>query len=384
MIKKIYRILFILIYIFSLSLFISCAEKKYSKKTDISINTKNLDSISVIIGKVKKLNPLLLPDTSANSNGDYSGIGSFCFVPPNRIFYLDTYFYTIKVISSETGRELFSFGKRGEGPGEFQPQPSLKYIDNYGLLTIDNTLLRFTLFDENGKVLETIKLKYPLSDFVFLDDSTALTGSFMLIPDYKPIKIISLKSFDVTSEFGFILEPQAKIIEKVNTSSFSRGKIEFFKYMSMVNLLLLPNKREFIYSQSQPLGLYKYNLENHSYIRFDAPLPFSTENNMLLEFDEENKIVKSGWNPSGKVMAPHILKNKIVVPIFSSGALTNYLDIYSFNGIFEKRFEIPPLPGLNAFKVVFNSDASEFYVIVGNQNRLFWIEKFQIDPSVFN
>ncbi len=362
-------------------LVISCSRNTIN---DISINTKSCDSIKIVEDKIKKISPLLLPDTSSTSDGNYSGIGSFCFVPPDRIFYLDTYFYKIKAISAETGKDLFSFGKRGSGPGEFEPQPALKYIEHQGVLAIDNNQLRASLFGDDGKLKETIKLKFPLSDFIFLDDSTALTGSFMLLPGYKPIKIISLKSTDVTSEFGFIIEPQAKMLEKVNASSFTRGKIGFFTYMSMVNLLLLPNRKEFIYSQSQPYELFKYNIENHSYIRFDAKLPFPVENKMLLEFDEKNKVAKSGWMPSAKVMTPQLINNKIVVPIFSVNAITNYIDIYSLNGIFEKRVGVPALPGLNAFKVIFNSTGTVFYLIVGNQNRLFWIERFKVEKDIYN
>lgn len=365
---------------FSILFFWGCSKKN---KNDISINTKSIDSIRVINGKIKKLAPLLLPDTSSTSKGIYSGIGSFCFVPPNKIFYLDIYYYKIKVISSENGVGLFNFGNRGSGPGEFKPQPSLKYIDNYGVLTIDNTQYRLTLFDIKGQVKKTIKIKEELSDFIFLNDSLVLTGSFMLIPDYKPLKIISLKFDKIITEFGTIIEPQDEIIEKVNASSFTKGYQSLFSHMSMVSLLLLPNGKEIIYSQSQPYALYKYNLNDFTFVRFDAKLPFSTNNNMKLEFDEDKEIASSKWEPSGKIMAPKLLNNKIVVPIFSLDALVNYLDVYSLSGKLEKRFSIPPLPGLYAYKVIFNTNGKEMFVIVGNKNRLYWIEKFKIDASVY-
>jgi hypothetical protein len=376
---KLYCLLFIP---FLVLLYEGCAEKKYNNN-DVSINSKSLDSIVVINDRVKKLTPLLLPDTSASSNGVYSGIGDFCFVPPDKIFYLDTYYYKIKAISSESGKELFSFGNRGAGPGEFQPQPSLKYINHYGILTIDHTQLRITLFEDQGQIKETLKIKFVISDFIFLNDSTVLTGSIMLMPDYKPLRIISLKSEKIISEFGSIVEPQEKIIKKINASSFSRGKQGFYSRMSMISLLLLPNGTEVIYSQSQPYALYKYNLKDHSYIRFNANLPFSTLNNMILEFDEGRKIASSEWKPSGTVMSPQLFNNKIIVPIFSQDALTNYLDVYSLSGNFEKRFSIPPFPGLHAFKSAFSHDGKELYVLVGNENRLFWIERFKIDPSVY-
>ena len=83
-------------------------------------------------------------------------------------------------------------------------------------------------------------------------------------------------------------------------------------------------------------------------------------------------------------MSPQLFNNKIIFPIFSLDALVNYLDVYSLNGNFEKRFSIPPLPGLYAYKAIFNANGNEMFVIVGNKDRLFWIEKFKIDPSVFN
>jgi len=359
------------------SLLISC-----QKENKIgSIN--NLSDVRIIENKINRLKPLLVPDTTQNNTIDHS-VSTFCFVPPNFIYYLDRYKKKIYVIVSTNGKEILSFSRPGRGPGEFKNVNLIRYFPDGMISVLDNSLRRITLFDKRGNVKQTIHTPYPLSDIAFMPNGKLLLSSFELIPNYKPLKILSINDEKIFSEFGFIIDPQVKLTERLNFSSFTKINRSLYSSMGMVKILLLPNSKDIIYSQKHPYYLLKYNIETKNFFRFDTKLPYSTDLMDEIIMDEKKESTTFIDHPSARIMAPKCLNNLILIPIFSAGSQNNFLDCYSIDGKFVKRLRIPSLDkGLEAW-IVDISPALEIFVLVSAPNHFYWIERFQIDPTVFN
>ena len=125
-------------------------------------------------------------------------------------------------------------------------------------------------------------------------------------------------------------------------------------------------------------------METHNSLRIDVDLPYSA--NMMDEIIMDEKKESTKWKPnlSARVLAPKILNNHIIVPIFSADSQDNYLDCYALTGKFIKRLRIPPLgKGIRAW-IADISNSYEIFVLVSSPNHFYWIEKFKIDPDALN
>ena len=334
--------------------------------------------VQVVDSKIKWQNHLLFPDTLHNNVID-KGVSLFCFVPPDNIFYFDMYKKQICVVSSDNGKERFSFSRSGRGPGEVKDVDWIKFIPNNSIMVLDNQLRRLTIFDKRGIVKTIVHTPFNLSDMCSLGMDKLIVSSYELIPDYKPLHIISRENEKILSDLGSIVEPQEKLMERLNLNSFTKRNRSLFSNMGMVLISLLPDQKDLIYSQKHPYHLIKYNLETHNSLRIDVDLPYSA--NMMDEIIMDEKKESTKWKPnlSARVLAPKILNNHIIVPIFSADSQDNYLDCYALTGKFIKRLRIPPLgKGIRAW-IADISNSYEIFVLVSSPNHFYWIEKFKID-----
>jgi DNA-binding beta-propeller fold protein YncE len=85
--------------------------------------------------------------------GQFERLGGLAFSPKNKLIYaVDAGAHRIAVFNHD-GKEVFSFGKRGEGDGEFN-FPSHITIDREGLVYITDSMnFRIQILDEEGKFI---------------------------------------------------------------------------------------------------------------------------------------------------------------------------------------------------------------------------------------
>ncbi len=85
-----------------------------------------------------------------------------------RLYVSDVLEKNIKVFSSE-GELLFTFGRQGQGPGEFRSPQTINVLPNSQLLVIDPRIVypknRFSLFDYNGNFIDVFNIDLKFEDY---------------------------------------------------------------------------------------------------------------------------------------------------------------------------------------------------------------------------
>jgi hypothetical protein len=137
-------------------------------------------------------------------------------------------------------------------------------------------------------------------------------------------------------------------------------------------------------SQKMPYALWIIDLNNYNAIkRFNNKVPFSTYSNDVIEIknDYQYRITRK----SGIQLHPRIIKNKRVSAIFDEENKINYLDIYNIEGSFIRCLKIPALKD-KYWVQDFDIDDKNYvmYLLIKNKDKISWIERFKIDPHIFN
>lgn len=350
---------------------------KQEKKTETPFYEKAIDNekIEVIDSKVKLLSKIGAPDTL--SDKFYSRLTDLAYVPENKLFVLDNIAGCVRVFSTITGEEIFKFGNKGRGPGEFMSGNRIRYCKDEGIIVVDNDLLRTSFFNENGKFNGSFRLPYKIDDVIFMDDSTAIMSCFLLEEEFKPIKLYSIKSMKILNEFGSIKEPQEGFLKKIRGSPFYGSDIELFSYGFMTRILYDENSKRVIFSQRHPYILHLISISQNSIIPFNVSVPFSTYNNLEYVLSGSSRTTKIV--PSGRALGPALIDQYIVIPIFRSDGQENYLDCYDREGNFRKRLRMPNLSKeTNVSAWTIGPDA-EIYLLIINSDGINWIEKMKLE-----
>ncbi len=155
--KKI-KVLFLLIYLFVILFLYSCNKSEYkvkSKEIDfksISI-TKNKTKNILDIGKIKKAVKLETKDNSLIGNIDK------LICDKNGDFYIADYYSSKKVFCfNKKGNFIRSYGKIGQGPGEYNSIEGFALDSESNLFLLGN--YKLIKFDKNGKLLKEIRIEY--------------------------------------------------------------------------------------------------------------------------------------------------------------------------------------------------------------------------------
>jgi hypothetical protein len=80
--------------------------------------------------------------------------------------------YSVRAFSPD-GREMWSTGRKGSGPGEFQSASDIEPLNDGGVAVLDNELSRLTILDSQGRVKDTSPLAFGGTQLVPLDGGSA-------------------------------------------------------------------------------------------------------------------------------------------------------------------------------------------------------------------
>jgi len=132
------------------------------------------------------------------------------------IYVSDAADLSIKVFN-KNGTYLFSIGKKGSGPGEFQVIGSMKFLPDNNLVVLDWQLRRVSFFTIRGKFLQSFQMKNNLSGIFLTTDSTITCRENI----YSENKKLYIKSFDFDGNekllWGEFKPPEFKMLKSGNT-----------------------------------------------------------------------------------------------------------------------------------------------------------------------
>jgi hypothetical protein len=283
----------------------------------------------------------------------------------------------ILIISAEDGKVIKRFGKEGSGPGEFKFNYIMKYFDGIGLIALDLLQMKMMLFYSDFNYRKDIKTRGRLNDLVILDDTRWISANFEQIKGYKPIQLFNPLNGNIINKFGGIIDPQKDIYDVFAASPLKGTSLEMVSTTIYVGLLLLPDKKTLIYSQSNPYSLVKYDLNSMNQETFSVPAPYSTTTNFGTQQKGPQTQILIG--KAAKVSAPFIYKDNVAVFIFSPDMQNNYMDLYDKNLKFAKRYKVPPLD--KSVKTVGNAFIKNniAYIHVLDKDRTGWIERLKFE-----
>ncbi len=98
---------------------------------------------------------LVFSENEESEDYIFNEISDYDIDKAGNLYFIDSKDKIIKVFD-KTGNFKFSFGRQGEGPGEFQYPFSIKILDDS---IIVGEILRVHYFDMKGKVLDTVKFQ---------------------------------------------------------------------------------------------------------------------------------------------------------------------------------------------------------------------------------
>ncbi len=109
----------------------------------------------------------------------------------------------------KNGKYLLSFGKDGEGPGEFRSATKILHKNKF-IYLLDNKLFRLTKYSTSGKYISSIKMSKLAIDFVVTNDDKYIIHIEDMNANYKLIKCNQkgdiLLSFGNKEPFNHFLE----------------------------------------------------------------------------------------------------------------------------------------------------------------------------------
>lgn len=371
-IVKIASVLFI-------SMILTCCKNKSETNYSNEIGDSN---IPINAGAFDRMVPLFTPDTTSKVSNFHLQWNRIELDNEGYLFVSSKADLSISKYNPDNGEKIMSFGRQGNGPGEFQFINQLLYDSEIGIIAIDNRLLRVNLYDKEGKSIKSIGLVNQTDDVIIKDDQV-ICSSFLLKPDYKTIKIISAKDEKKIAEFGPILEPQQGLYDKINKTAFKSSLIDGYSFRSMTSLLYIPETNKLIFSQMHPYALWEIDMSDYEAIRFNKKVGFSTLSQEILEIIENGNGIKRTAVKSGRLLHPIRVKNNIIAFINSDDNQNIILDVYNLNCEFTKRLQVPALnKELVLCDYAIDSNKNILYVLVMDKNQLSWIERFKIKETL--
>lgn len=293
---------------------------------------------------------LILKIGSDKANEDFYKLRSFTVDKNGRIYILDAGNSRIQCFSKE-GKFLFSFGRRGQGPGELSNNASkIKILSDGNIYVIDNYPRRINVYNPEGKFLSLGKIKFLFSgkssgyfnDIVLLNNTYYLS-SLYLEENHKPIHI-SRTLGKVDSSFGIFVEPAVNQLKRINKLPHPDWWRIYYAYSG--NKLVATNKNEIIYSQAYPYRLIKYDAKGQVLKDIMGDVDFDTYHHVKYEVTKAGTTMYSypypNSPPTGIVLDVSINRdNQVVVPFLNPEQTFFYIDIYDLDLNLISRYKMP-------------------------------------------
>lgn len=190
------------------------------------------------------------PKTFAVGEGEpreFGSVSSATLGPGNEVFIGDRHYYEVRVFDPD-GRHLRTFGRDGEGPGEFGDITSLAWVGDR-LLALDLVAGRITEFSSTGEVLgqrqapgrwggsEVLRL-YPVA----IDEAYSVGSAF----DANGISMVYVGQTS-RGETGDTFPPREAPWDQRITCEYNGGWISFFEIIYSPKLVQHPGPDAVMY-----------------------------------------------------------------------------------------------------------------------------------------
>lgn len=334
--------------------------------------------IIVTKGKVTHSGTLCKPSENATAAFNYRWI-DIAVDDEGRLYVSDGLEQCIRILSSVDGKQIQRFGAKGGGPGEFQGVGRIRVTDDKKIIVIDNSLRRATVFDRHLDVSMTIPLNLLSDDILLVDPDTAVVSGFSLERGFSPLRVIHVKTGAILRLGGTVVEPQSGIARIVESSPWARSDIHMYSHGWMTRLARVPMTEFLVLSQSHPYHVTLYDLRTLQGRTIHANVPFSTEDMQTYQVEGDSRIMT--LKPSGRVLAPQVVGDRVFIPIVDSTLTENYLECYDSRGRFLERMEIPVIESVGGWHQAIAAAMSSkgvLFVLIRDPNGINWIERFEV------
>jgi hypothetical protein len=264
-------------------------------------------------------------------NEDFYKYPAFAVGQNRQIYILDSGNSRIQCFSKE-GNFLFGFGRLGQGPGEFSPEPRIiKILSDGNIYVIDNPQRRINIFNQEGKFLRYARMSAWYSDIVLLN-GTYYLANIILKENHKPIHVSrSLEKID--SDWGIFIEPAVGILKQISQLPMPEPwRISYSD--SNFAKLAATNRGELIYSQYFPYRLIKYDVKGRILKDIMGEVDFDTYLQAKFEVDRlgGTSLITSP-QPGVRILLNVNIKNdnQVVVSYINPDKSIFYLDIYDLD-----------------------------------------------------
>ena len=313
---------------------------------------------------------LLLKIGSDKENENFYDPYSFAVDSEGRIFILDTRNSRIQCFSPE-GKFLFSFGRRGDGPGELSDRPTkIKILEDGNIYIIDYLPRNINVYNRNSQFIFSWKIQKGIYDDIELIDNKYYLSNLKLREDNKPIHIYS-NSGKLEGAIGFLIEPENGLLQKVSASQ-DVSLQEFFCRARFTNITK-NSKKEIIFSQKAPYRLIKYNTEGQVLKDTIGEVEFGISKYFSI-FDQ-NGIPRITAHFSLPIFFSPIIRDddSILVPFLNKERDIFYIDLYDQNVTLKTRFTMSnqiaiPKENESIRQIHIDNDNNLYCLIISDEN----------------
>lgn len=211
-----------LIWLFAVSLLVTCCSQHEKPLATVEVN----DGVTLVHNQATPRFPgkavvfaeeLAISPKDAEGNIILSEPGRFAVDAHGNIFIVDRQDLIIRVFDPQ-GRHIRSFGKKGEGPGEFQGILGMTFLPDGRLICTDTALRRTSLFDREGNFQSTHKWRGFLLDLYLATDSAYFANETLFgQPSRMFVKKFDLEGKELLS-LGEFKPLGIKMLRSGNTS----------------------------------------------------------------------------------------------------------------------------------------------------------------------
>jgi hypothetical protein len=233
-----------------------------------------------------------------------SKVRGLCIDDEDNVYVLDKKHLKIFVFNPE-GTFLFSFGKLGEGPGEFQ-RPRGLYLEGKHII-IEDINNRLTYYNQKGEFKKSFRFALEIMPRAFFDLSHYIT----VRTDIDMIKKTNtLEIYDLEAAKGDVIAEFAAEQVVVVAARVSGGRIMVVMDEQEItsSVVLTVNKRKLYYGMNDKYLIKKVNLDSK---KEDLSFSIAGRKRKPVPLEFKMKQVKSIVLSGGRKMSPAMEKQLI-------------------------------------------------------------------------
>jgi hypothetical protein len=273
---------------------------------------------------------------------------------------------------SRDGKYQFSFGRRGQGPGELsQDALNIRILEDGNIYVIDNPQHRINVYSSEGQFMRSGKTAEYYDDIV-LTNGTYYLSSILLKENHKPISV-SRPLGKIVCSFGFLVEPAIGLIKEIENLPNPEAWTSFYRSCNFTNIIADRNG-EIISSQEFPYRLIKYNSEGRVLKDVLPETGFDTYGHVHFTVKKDDVSV-DGPKLARVLDMSKKGSDQLVVPFLNPEKNLFFIDIYDLDLNLQARHKMP-----NTF-VDDTTEESLLQVIIDNSGSLYGLILSEEGPA---